>query len=126
MRSIYLILAQVWAASGVPFKVIEKYTYDWETTVYYKCHGRVGNETILACVYQKEETYLFLAENIKGFNKESQMPAAAVLQKHRGYRSYDRLKNLKYLATKEGRNMNFDTLNGDDHDYRQQFYMIRA
>ncbi len=118
MLKIYLILANVWARSGVAFQIAAKYPWDQ-----WKCYARIGNEMLLAFVYQKKDKFLFLCENRNFFNKESQMPCAAILAAKLS-RAYDRVKNIGYLATKQGRNMNFDQLNGDDHQMRHVFYNL--
>lgn len=122
MRSIFIILNNIFTVSGVAFQIVEEIKNFYARGHYYRLTARVGNERLLAFIYYQGGDYLFLCENQAGFNKESQMPVAAILSKDGGRRAYGRVKNIAFLATKEGKHMNFMRLNGDDHFVRDQFF----
>lgn len=122
MRSIFIILNNIFTVSGVAFQIVEEIKNFYARGHYYRLTARVGNERLLAFVYYQGGDYLFLCENQAGFNKESQMPVAAILSKDGGRRAYGRVKNIAFLATKEGKHMNFRRLNGDDHLIRDSFW----
>lgn len=121
MRSIFIILNNIFTVSGVAFQIVEEIKNFYAKGHYYRLIARVGNERLLAFVYYQGGDYLFLCENQAGFNKESQMPVAAILRKDGGRRAYNRVKNIAFLTTKEGKYMNFRCLNGDDHLIRDSF-----
>lgn len=122
MRSIFIILNNIFTVSGVAFQIVEEIKNFYAKGHYYRLIARMGNERLLAFVYYQGGDYLFLCENQAGFNKESQMPVAAVLSKYKGYRAYSRIRNLATLATKAGKYLNFTQMNGDDHFVKSQFF----